>query len=494
MADNFIQHENDRFIRNPDGTWTDRNTGTVLPANLNDPAWKKPLVDKEGYAVADNGMQYDPISGAARGTPEEKAIKEIAGRHSVWYNPFSWDAQNVANKMRTPFQDTSNPFLKLLNTGWGATGGSLLGSTLNYGGQYAKIKTAQTQEERDAALREGIKQGWIVAGKTGVALAGASKPVAGVKPPLFSTARFVAPRVLGVPGITAPLVAGVAVTGLEKIQRGVHGGESPAVTSVLPGRTPTPPTTSTSTGPGVLTPEQQQKVAEANKNRTDASGSSGPGGGRNYIDWRDLFLGRGLSQAEAERLAKSYAGMTTLQWTPEQRAELEKYRAKQAGGTTAGTGATTKPAAPGLLPLTPEQIWESGQEMTAAEKAYSDLLNEQKLQKAQAQREYTQQVQGLQRQAAGQAVDIAGQMAGSGLDISPAAAFGVEQTTQAPLVAGSQQARKSLDQYMADLVAAQKKAKAARDATIMNINSKKKMWQVSNTLASQRDAYGNLVR
>lgn len=166
---------------------------------------------------------------------------------------------------------------------------------------------------------------------------------------------------------------------------------------------------------------------------------------------------------------------------------------REAGTTAGAPTAPTKPVAPGLLPLTPEQIWDAGQQMTAAEKAYNDLLNEQKLQKEQAQREYTQQVQGLQRQAAGQTADIAGQMAGSGMDISPATAFGVEQTTQAPLVAGSQAARKSLNQYMADLVAAQKKAKAARDTTIMDINRQKKIWQVGNTLASQQAAYGNMV-
>jgi hypothetical protein len=247
--------------------------------------------------------------------------------------------------------------------------------------------------------------------------------------------------------------------------------------SVLPGRTTQ------------MTPEQYKAMEEANRNRTDASGSSGMGGGRNYIDYRDWFLSKGLSQEEAARLAKLYVD-TNIAWTAEGKAELEAYRNKQAStGTTPSAPAT--PAAPGLLPLSPEQIDMFGQERLAAEQAYEDLLNEQKLQKSQAQQNYTQDVQNYQRYAAGSAADLAGQMmsADYGTGSSPATAFGIEEMVQSPLVSRSLAARKNLDQYLAGLVEKQKQAKAQKDAAMLNIKKQETQARVDNTFNQQLAGY-----
>jgi hypothetical protein len=263
--------------------------------------------------------------------------------------------------------------------------------------------------------------------------------------------------------------------------------------SVLPGR-PQPPAGTPGTGSvgTVMTPEQQQAMADANKNRTDASGSSGPGGGRNYIDWRDWFLSKGQSPEEAARLAKLYVD-TNIAWTSEGKAELEAYRNKQTS-TGAAPAAPTAPAAPGLLPLSPEQIDMFGQERLAAEKAYEDLLNEQKLQKSQAQQNYTQDVQNYQRYAAGSAADLAGQMMNAeyGTGSSPATAFGIEELVQSPLVSRSLAARKNLDQYLAGLVEKQKQAKAQKDAAMLNIKKQETQARVDNTFNQQLAGYQGL--
>jgi hypothetical protein len=129
------------------------------------------------------------------------------------------------------------------------------------------------------------------------------------------------------------------------------------------------------------------------------------------------------------------------------------------------------------------------QERLAAERAYEELMAEQVAEQDRAQRGYTQQVQQLQRQAAGSAEDLAGQLASAGLDFSPAAAFGAEQMTQEPLVSGSIAARGSLDQYLGGMASQKTRAKSMLDQTLMDINKKKKQMQVGNTLASQLEAY-----
>lgn len=255
--------------------------------------------------------------------------------------------------------------------------------------------------------------------------------------------------------------------------------------SVLPGRA--------TTVPGILTPEQQAQVAAANQNRTDASGSSGPGGGRAWVDWRDYFILKGETPERAADLARKYAqaGQVIQINAPEWAKELETSRA--GGGAGAGTTGTTQPKAPGLLPLTPEQLDLIGQQRLAAEKAYDELLNMQKMQKSQAQQQYTQGIQELQRQAAGQAEDISGSLAAAGLDISPASAFGAEQMVQAPLVSGSLAARKGLDQYLANLVEQQKKAKAQKDMTMLDIKKQELQQRAKNTLDQQISAYGGML-
>jgi hypothetical protein len=98
----------------------------------------------------------------------------------------------------------------------------------------------------------------------------------------------------------------------------------------------------------------------------------------------------------------------------------------------------------------------------------------------------------LQRTAAGSAVDLAGQLGQYGIQDSPVSAFGVEQMTQAPLVAGSQAARGTLDQYMADMVAKQKQAKAQKDAAMLDIKKRENQGRIDNTWNQQASAYGNI--
>jgi hypothetical protein len=307
------------------------------------------------------------------------------------------------------------------------------------------------------------------AGRLGTGVVGGIARTIGLSPLTRPVSRFI-------PAVAATLGVNKLFGDYKKPER------AQTASSVLPGRPVTPSSSSSYT----LTPAQQEAMAKANQNRTDASGSSGMGGGRMFIDWRDWFLSKGQSPEEAARLAKSYVD-TGIAWTTEGRAELDAYRNKQTA-----TPATPATPALGLLPLSPDQIDLLGQERLAAEKAYDDLLNEQKMQKSQAQQAYTQQVQGLQRTAAGSAVDLAGQLGQYGIQDSPVSAFGVEQMTQAPLVAGSQAARGTLDQYMADMVAKQKQAKAQKDAAMLDIKKRENQGRIDNTWNQQASAYGNI--
>jgi hypothetical protein len=233
----------------------------------------------------------------------------------------------------------------------------------------------------------------------------------------------------------------VGATGaLASILQGPNAGSKPTASSVLPGRAST-------AGSPAMTAAQYEAMAAANANRTDAAGNSGMGG-------------RAL-------VAPAAGG---------------------AGTSGAGTGAAGAGKV-GLLPLTPEQIASTGQDLTAIEKAYQDALNQYLLQEKQGNIDYTQTVQGARRQAAGSAQDVASQLSAAGLDISPAAAFGAGQIVEAPRQAQETAARTGLDQLLASIKAGKTQAATQRDTNKLMINRLIDQYRIANTLASQEAAY-----
>lgn len=215
----------------------------------------------------------------------------------------------------------------------------------------------------------------------------------------------------------------------------------PTASSVLPGRTPA--------GSPQMTPEQYKAMVEANKNRTDAAGNSGMGGRRTVPTSSGTGTGAGT-------------------------------------GGTAGTGAGKV----GLLGLDPDQLASTGESLTALEKMYQDALNQYTLAEQQGQQGYTQNVQGARRQATGTEQDLASQLAASGLDISPASAFGAGQIANAPRQAQETAARKSLDQLLAEITTGRTQARTKRDTDKLMINRLINDYRIKNTLAAQQAGYG----
>jgi hypothetical protein len=121
---------------------------------------------------------------------------------------------------------------------------------------------------------------------------------------------------------------------------------------------------------------------------------------------------------------------------------------------------------------------------------YQDALNQYTLAEQQGQQGYTQSVQGARRQATGTEEDLAGQLAASGLDISPASAFGAGQIANAPRQAQETAARKSLDQLLAEITTGRTQAKTKRDTDKLMINRLINDYRIKNTLAAQQAGYG----
>ena len=229
------------------------------------------------------------------------------------------------------------------------------------------------------------------------------------------------------------------------------------------------PQTASSVLPGrssyTLTPEQARVIAEANRpeNRTDAAGNTGMGGRRTVgFPYPEIVI--------PTQLPQETPGMQPIPTVVEPAA----------------------PPAPGLLPLTPEQLASIGEERTAAEKAYEDLINMYKLQEEQGRQGYVSDVQSARRQAAGSAVDVGSSLMGTGLGDSPAAAFGAGQ-----MVEGTRQARemadtKTLNQLLGQLASGRTQAQSQKEATMVGINRLMNEYRLRNTLASQQAAYNNM--
>lgn len=199
-----------------------------------------------------------------------------------------------------------------------------------------------------------------------------------------------------------------------------------------------------------MTAKQYADMAAANKNRTDAQGRSGMGG----------------------------PGVPTT---------LETNERAPGGSSTGSAGSAGKV---GLLGLDPDQLASTGESLTALEKMYQDALNQYTLAEQQGQQGYTQSVQGARRQATGTEQDLASQLAASGLDISPASAFGAGQIANAPRQAQETAARKSLDQLLAEITTGRTQARTKRDTDKLMINRLINDYRIKNTLAAQQAGYG----
>lgn len=206
----------------------------------------------------------------------------------------------------------------------------------------------------------------------------------------------------------------------------------PAASSVLPGRDMS------------MTAEQRAAMVAANQNRTDAAGNSGMGG---------------------------------------------RQTVPAGAGAGPGKGSAAAAGNLGLLGLDPDQLAQTGESLTSLEKMYQDALNQYTLAEQQGQQGYTQNVQGARRQATGTEQDLASQLAASGLDISPASAFGAGQIANAPRQAQETAARKSLDQLLAEITTGRTQAKTKRDTDKLMINRLINDYRIKNTLAAQQAGY-----
>ena len=216
----------------------------------------------------------------------------------------------------------------------------------------------------------------------------------------------------------------------------------PTASSVLPGPSYT------------MTAEEMQRRAAMERNRTDAAGNSGMGGRRVVGDV-------GIEQ-------------------------------RPPGGYP-GAPAAAVPAPLDLAPLTPEQLNATGQDLVELEQVYQDALNQYGLAEKRGQQGYVQDVQGARRRAAGSAQDLASQLAASGMDISPAAAFGAGQMTNAPRMARETSARKTLDQLLAEITTGRTQARTQRDRNKLMTNNQINAYRNQNSFDAQQAAYERMA-
>jgi len=202
-----------------------------------------------------------------------------------------------------------------------------------------------------------------------------------------------------------------------------------------------------------MTAQERAAVVAANQNRTDAQGRSG-------------------------------MGATSAPVRP----EFDTFEAPAA--LPPGTSIATIPP-PAQLPLTPDQMDYYGEEMSGINKLYKQTLADIAQQQEQGQLGYARIGQAAQRQAAGAAVDIGNQMAGSGIGSSPAAAFGAEQMVQAPLVQKRQANRLNLDQLLGQLEKQKTQAGTTMDMSKLNLKRWEAMQKAANTSGQVQSGYQN---
>jgi len=202
-----------------------------------------------------------------------------------------------------------------------------------------------------------------------------------------------------------------------------------------------------------MTAEEYAKMVAANQNRTDAGGRSG-------------------------------MGATSAPVRP----EFGTFEPPVPVSPSAPIATIPPPA---QLPLTPEQMDYYGEEMSGINKLYQQTLADIAKDQEQGQLGYARIGQAAQRQAAGAAVDIGNQMAGSGIGSSPAAAFGAEQMVQAPLVQKRQANRLNLDQLLGQLEKQKTQAGTTMDMSKLGLKRWETMQKAANTAGQVQSGYQN---
>jgi hypothetical protein len=411
--------------------------------------------DAQGYIW--NGSQWVSPDGYAKGSAEDKRknrsgfrnlLSDLGGigkdltKAETWANPGGENATgafgfvNAANRVFNPFTSIGQAKLEYNK-------GNYAGIASNLG--LAALKATPFGKGRVVTqFGKGLRSGTVTRGP-GLA-AGFTRARYATRAPFtnpvtaFSNAGKIG-KAVQVAG------AGAGAYGYNDYIQNAYKNNLTA-SSVLPGN-------------NVMSPE----AVAANRNRTDAAGNSGMGG-RNTV-YTD--------------------GVRPPGGVPGARPELN-----------VGPPTAVDPAAPiaqvpmpALNPLSPEELGQYGEDLTAIDKLYKQTLADIAQDEEQGQLGYARVGQAAQRRAAGAAVDIGNQLVGSGIGSSPAAAFGAEQMVQAPLVQQRQANRLNLDQLLAQLQKQKTQAGTAMDMSKVGLNRWMTQQRAANTRSQIESGYRN---
>jgi hypothetical protein len=216
-----------------------------------------------------------------------------------------------------------------------------------------------------------------------------------------------------------------------------------------------------------MTADQMERRAAAERNRTDAQGRSGMGA---------------TSVLPGPVIENRPPGGYPV------RPEFDTFEPPVPVAPGAPIARVPMPA---LSPLSPEELGQYGQDLTAIDKLYKQTLADIAQEEEQGQLGYARVGQAAQRRAAGSAQDLANQMAGSSIGGSPAAAFGAEQMVQAPLIQQRQANRLNLDQLLAQLQKQKTQAGTAMDMSKLGLNRWMTQQQAANTRSQIESGYRN---
>ena len=433
-----------RFYQLPNGMWVDAMTGQRSPSIVN---LKEALIEAaspKAQARASRVEEERPEEYEAWLYDPTNISLPKPSDYSTLINTFNESAKILGNPSDSigflPKEGKVGSFINFLETLSPTTyvgRGMLEGSKGNYRGSAQNFGTAF------ASIFPGTKVGREVA------------------------SRFF-PKILGrVAGDTRKVVPFIKQT-VQRSSSGLPFAASQALPTSTKPSTPVYPYPARPASPAtreVMTADQMERRAAAERNRTDAQGRSGMGATSTvYTD-----------------------GVRPPGGVPGARPELN-----------VGPPVPVSPSAPiarvpmpALSPLSPEELGQYGEDLTAIDKLYKQTLADIAQDEEQGQLGYARVGQAAQRRAAGAAVDIGNQMAGSGIGSSPAAAFGAEQMVQAPLVQQRQANRLNLDQLLAQLQKQRTQAGTAMDMSKVGLNRWMTQQRAANTRSQIESGYRN---
>ena len=152
------------------------------------------------------------------------------------------------------------------------------------------------------------------------------------------------------------------------------------------------------------------------------------------------------------------------------------------------------PVAPGgLMPLTPEQLQMQLEQERILQRTYDDLLNQLSLSEKQSNLDAVSARYGIQREAAGNAVDMASNLAVLGMDESPASAIGAEQMVQGRRTSQEASVAKNLADLIAQIQQQRVQAGSSKDLGLLQLKQQADQNRISNTrdyLLNQYQNYG----